>query len=213
MDWIRRNFDLKVIALVAAVVLWFIFNRLSASQASTKTLEVPLAVHGVASGLVANVGIQQVAVEIAGTRSALEDVAPGDFVAYVDCSGKGAGTFGLPVTVVAAQNQRPVSVTPATAIVVLEVYAYRRVPVIADPSGAAAAVGEIDPATVVVAGGQSEVSRVFAAEASIPAAAVTKPVSVTVKPIPVDTRLTAVQGVTLAPASVRIAIAPRKFNG
>jgi YbbR domain-containing protein len=195
------------------VVLWLIFNRLSASQASTKTLDVPLAVHGLASGLVANVSTQEVTVEISGARAALEDVNPQDFVAYVDCSGKGAGTFGVPVTVVSAQNQRPISVTPATAIVVLEVYAYRRVPVIADPSGAAAAVGEIDPATVVVAGGQSEVSRVFAAEATIPAAAVTKPVSVTVKPVPVDTSLSAVAGVTLAPASVRIAIAPRKVNG
>ena len=96
MDWIRRNFDLKIIALVAAVVLWFIFNHLSASQASTKTLEVPLAVHGVGSGLVANVVTQQVAVEIAGARAALEDVGRGNFVAYVDCSGKRAGTYGLP---------------------------------------------------------------------------------------------------------------------
>ncbi len=69
------------------------FNHLSASQTLTKTLEVPLAVHGVRSGLVANVRTQQVTVEIAGARAALEDLVPEDFVAYVDCSGKHAGTF------------------------------------------------------------------------------------------------------------------------
>lgn len=211
MDWIRRNFDLKAIALVAAVVLWFIFNRLSASQTSTKTLEVPLAVHGVASGLVANVPTQQVSVEIAGVRSALEDVAPSDFVAYVDCSGKRAGTYGLPVTVI-GQSQHAVSVTPATAIVVLEVYAYRRVPVIADPGDGSAFVGLIDPNTVVVAGGQSEVTRVFAAQAIVPTASVTKPVSVSIKPIPVDIKLATVGGVTVAPASVRISVTPRKIK-
>ena len=211
MDWIRRNFDLKVIALVAAVVLWFIFNHLSASQTSTKTLEIPLAVHGVAGGLVANTATAQVAIEIAGARAALEDLAPTDFVAYIDCGGKRAGTFDLPVSVVGPQGQRPASVTPPSAIVVLDAYAYRRVPVIAD-AGSSAAVGEIDPSTLIVAGGQSEVSRVFAVQASIVAASVTKPVTVTVKPVPVDIRLVAVGGVTLAPSSVRIAIAPRKVR-
>ena len=53
----------------------------------------------------------------------------------------------------------------------------------------------------------------FAAQASIPAANLTKPVSVSLKPVPVDVRLVPVQGVTLAPASVRVAIAPRKVKG
>lgn len=213
MDWIRRNFGLKVIAVVAAIVLWFTFNYLSAAQTFTKTLEVPLALHGISSGLVATTATHEVTVELAGARSALENLVPENFVAYVDCSGKHAGTYGLSVSVVGSDTDKPVSVTPATAVVVLDAYAYRRVPVIADDSSGAIVTAEIDPKTLVVAGGQTAVSRVFAAQVSIATAAVTKPVIVTVKAVPVDVRLVAVGGVTLAPASVRVAISPRRLRG
>lgn len=210
MDWIRRNFGLKVVAVVAAIVLWFTFNYLSASQTFTKTLEVPLALHGVSGGLVASTGTQEVTVELAGARSALETLVPEDFVAYLDCSGKHAGTFALSVSVVGPETDKPLSVTPATAVVVLDQYAYRRVPVIADDSNGSTVAAQIDPKTLVVAGGQAAVSRVFAAQVSIATASVSKPITVTVKPVPVDVHLVAVNGVTVAPASVRVAIAPGK---
>lgn len=211
MDWIRQNFGLKVVAVVAAVVLWFTFNYLSASQTFTKTLEVPLALHGVSSGLVASTDTNEVTVELAGARSALETLVPEDFVAYLDCSGKRTGTFGLSVIVVGPETDKPVSVSPATAVVVLDAYAYRRVPVIADDSLGSIVTAQIDPNTLVVAGGQAAVSRVMAAQVSIAAASVTKPVTVTLKPVPVDDHLMAVVGVTVAPTSVRVAISPRKI--
>jgi YbbR domain-containing protein len=209
MDWIKRNFGLRVIALVAAVVLWFTFNYQSSSQTFTKTLEVPLALHGVSGGLVATTATHEVTIELAGSRSALQDIAPEDFVAYVDCSDERAGTFALPVAVVGPQTDKPLSVTPQTAVVVLDNYEFRRVPVVADTSGTTL-IMQVDPKTVVAAGGQSDVARVFAAEVSIAAASVPKAVTVVVKALPVDVHLAAVSGVTLAPASVRVAIAPGK---
>jgi YbbR domain-containing protein len=212
MDWIRRNFGLRLIALLAAVVLWFTFNYQSASQTFTKTLEVPLALHGVSSGLVATTDTKEVSIELAGARTAVEDLEPEDFDAYVDCSGKRAGTFALNVAVVGPETGKPLAVTPATAVVVLDEYEYRRVPVVVD-TGSSAVVTSIDPSTLMVIGGQTDVSRVFAAQVSIAAASVTKPVSVVMKAMPVDVHLSSVPGVTLAPASVRVAIAPRVVRG
>jgi YbbR domain-containing protein len=212
MDWIKRNFGLRLIALAAAVVLWFTFNYESGSQAYTKTLDVPLALHGVGSGLVAATLTQNVTVELTGTRAALDALVPDDFIAYVDCGGKRAGTVDLNVSVVGPQTDKPLSVSPATAIVVLERYEYRRVPVIPDASESTATVVRVDPMTVVVAGGQTAVSRVFAAEVSVATAGVTKPVTVTLKAAPVDMRLNAVGDVAVAPANVKVTLAPRKAD-
>ena len=210
MDWIRRNFGLKVAAVVIALVLWFTFNYLSVPQPSTKTVEVPLALHGVASTLVASTNTREVAVELAGARSTLASLAADDFVAYVDCSGKRTGTLGLAVSVVGPEEGKILSVTPATAVVVLDQYAYRRVPVITDAGTDSNITADVDPKSLVVAGAQSAVARVFAVQVSINEASVTKPVTVTARPVPVDVHLAVVNGVTTAPADVRVAIAPRK---
>ncbi len=210
MDWIRRNFDLKVAAVVIAVVLWFTFNYLTASQAYSKTLEIPLSLHNVAAGLVATSGIQSVTVELTGPRSALEQLGPGDFSAFVDCAAKSPGTLMLPVSVVGPQSDKVRSVTPSAAIVVLDQFGYRRVPVVSSESAQNGIATDIEPRSVIVAGAQTALSRVFAARVSIEDATATRPVTVTLKPMPVDAHLDPVAGLTVAPASVRVAIVPRK---
>jgi YbbR domain-containing protein len=207
MAWIKRNFGLRVIALITAVVLWFTFNYQSSSQAFTKTLEVPLALHGVSGGLVASTATQEVAIELQGTRPQLADISPENFVAYVDCSGKRAGTYALGVSVVGPQTDKPLSVTPSTAVVVLENYEFRRVPVVADVAGPTV-VTAVQPRTIVVTGGESDVARVFAAQASVAAASAAKPATIVVKVLPVDVHLAVVSGVSMDPPTVRVTIAP-----
>lgn len=212
MDWIRRNFGLKVAAVVIAVGLWFTFNYLTATQAYTKTLEIPLALHGVAAGLVAASNVREVTVELAGPRSQLERLGPGDFQAFVDCGGKREGTAALNVAVVGSDSEKIRSVSPAAVVVALDQYAYRRVPVVASGSAQNSSAADIDPKSVIVAGGQTMVSRVMAAQVNIDAASASKPVTVTLKPVPVDGNLAMVAGLTVAPASVRVAIVPRKVH-
>jgi YbbR domain-containing protein len=213
MDWIKRNFGLKVTAVVIAIGLWFMFSYLAGSQSYNKTLLVPLALHGVDAGLVASSNIEEVSVELTGPRAALEQLVPADFVAYVDCAGKTAGTLALSVSVTGPGSDKVRSVSPPDVVVVLEQYGFRHVPVISDASGQAAIAVDVDPKSVVVAGSQTTVSRVIAVQVSVNGVDTSRPNTVVLRAAPVDAHLAVVNGVTVSPASVRVSIVPRNVGG
>jgi len=210
---IRRNFGLKVASVVIAIGLWFTFNYLTESQAYSTTLELPLALHGVSAGLVAESNVQTVTVELAGPRSVLEKLVPEDFAAYVDCSGKDAGTQSLGISVDGPENDKIRSVSPATAVVVLDRFGYRTVPVVSSDADLGAVAMDIEPKTVVITGGETALAHVVAARVSIEGASASKPVTVTVKPVAVDADFAIVAGVAVAPPTVRVAIVPRREHG
>jgi YbbR domain-containing protein len=212
MDWIRRNFSLKLTAFITAVVLWFTFNYLSAGPAYNKTLDVPLSLHNVGAGLVAGSNVHKVTIEVTGPRSQLERLPPEAFNAYVDCAGKREGTAALNVAVAGPDAAKIGTVTPSTAVVVLDRYAYRRVPVIATPPDLTSTATEVDPKTVIVAGGQTTLSKVVGARVIVEQATGAQRVVVTLKPVPVDASRTPLAGLTVAPATVRVVIINRKAH-
>ncbi len=213
MDLIRRNFGLKVAALVIALGLWFTFNYLTASQAYSTTLQVPLALHGVGAGLVASSNVHAVTVELTGPRSVLEKLVPGDFAAFVDAGGKDAGTLSLNISVAGPESDKIRSVSPPAAIIVLDRFGYRRVPVISSDAGQSVVATDIEPKSVIVAGAETTLARVMAARISIEGATTSKPVTVAIKPVAVDVDFAPVPGVSVEPPTVRVAIVPRKAHG
>lgn len=210
MDLIRRNLGLKLTALAIAVGLWFAFNYLTATETYSTTLQVPLALRGVSAGLVAQSDVHDVTVELAGPRALLEKLAPSDFAAYVDASGKEAGTLSLNVAVAGPESDKIRSVSPSAAIVVLDRFSYRTVPVIASDSTQSAIASAINPPSVTVAGAESVLARVVAARAGIETASASKPLTIVVKPVAVDVDFAPVLGVTVAPPTVRVSLVPRK---
>ena len=210
MDLIRRNFGLKAGALLIAVGLWFTFNYLTASQSYSTTLQVPLVVRGVSPNLVATTAVKDVSVELSGPRSAVEKLVPDDFAAYVDCSGKDPGVQSLSVAVQGPEGDKITSISPASAIVALDRFGYRRVPVISSDSAQSAMATSVEPTSVVISGPEAVLARVMGARVNIEGASTTTPVTITVKPVAVDAAFGAVAGVTIAPPTVRVAIAPRK---
>lgn len=209
MGLIRRNFGLKVAALLIAVGLWLTFNYLTAPQAYSTTLQLPLALRGVNAGLVAQSDVQNVTVELAGRRSVLEKLAPSDFAAYVDASGKDSGTFSFAVSVAGPESDKIRSVSPQAAIVVLDRFGYRTVPVIASDSIQGAIATSIDPRSVTVAGAESVLARVVAARVGVETATATRPLTVVMRPVAVDAGFSPVAGVTVAPPTVRVSLVPR----
>lgn len=213
MDLIRRNFGLKVLSVVIAIGLWFTFNYLTASQTYSTTLQIPIVLRGVAPGLVGSTNTQAVTIQLAGPRSVVEKLAPSDFAAYLDCTGKEAGTLSLSVAVAGPESDKIRSVSPSAAIVVLDRYGYRTVPVISADNGNSAIATSIEPKTVIVAGAETALAKVMAVKASIEDTTATKPVTVTVRPVPVDVNFVPVAGVSVAPPTVRVAITPHKAPG
>lgn len=197
MDLIRRNFGLKVTAFAIAIALWFTFNYLTTTQdVYTKTLEVPVVIRGVASGLVAATTVDKTSVELGGSRSDLAAVTPADLVAYVDCGGRGAGAYDLTVAVAGPSADTIKAVEPSEAIVTVDRYAYRIVPVVArDETGAQLNNAVLAPRTIEVAGAQSAVAHVVAAEIEVPEPhALPVGFAAEMKPTPIDDRLAPVSG-------------------
>lgn len=209
MDLIRRNFALKVAAVLTAGILWFTFNYLSAAPTYNKTLELPLSVHGVAAGLVGSVGVHVVTVELTGSRPQLEGLTPESFTAFVDCGGKPAGTVALNVSVVGPGSDRIHAVAPSQVIVILDRFAYRRVPVIPS-AGSVGSVADTDPKAVIVTGGATRVSQVFAVQVNVDAESMARRMVVVLKGVPVDAHFAPISGLTVAPANVRVTVVPRK---
>ncbi len=170
IDSVRRNFGLKVTAIVIAVGLWFTFNYFGGNhEGYSKTVELPVSVHGVASGLVATPAAQRVTVELSGARPDLESITQDDLTAFVDCAGRRPGVFSLTVNIVGRDADKIVTVSPAQTVVVVDRYAYRTVPVVArGADGGTLSNASITPSTITVAGGESAISQVVAAEVTVP---------------------------------------------
>src|SRR5579863_5866305 len=199
IDSVRRNFGLKVTAVVVAVVLWFTFNLVGTSHnVFSKTLELPVAVHGIASGFVAMPQVDHVTVELEGPRPDVESETAAELAAYVDCAGRGTGVVTLPVSVAGRDADRIMTVTPDQTVVVIDRYAYRTVPVaIRGADGGALADAMAAPAQVQVAGAASAVARVIGAEALLPETrALPAGFVAELKATPVDARLQPVDGAT-----------------
>jgi YbbR domain-containing protein len=200
IDSVRRNFGLKATAVVVSIVLWFTFNFFSTTHdAYSKTLEIPLVVHGTASGLVASTQIQHVTVELAGPRPDVDSVTPADLASFVDCAGKLPGVYALAVNVIGRDADKIKTIMPDQAVVIVDRYAYRTVPVIArDAQGGTLTNAAVAPATIQVTGGQSAVSRVVAAAVSVPEpGSLPAGFAAEMKPDPVDANMAHVAGVNV----------------
>lgn len=200
IDSVRRNFGLKVTAVVVSVALWFTLNYFGGSQdVFTKTLELPLAVRGVATGLIATPQSTEVRVDLAGPRPDVEDVTPSDLAAYVDCSGRQSGVYSLQVNVVGRDADKIRMVSPDQAVVSVDRYAFRTVPVLARGAGGSLlANAVVTPSTIEVAGGASLVARVVAVEVVVPEpGALPAGFAAVMKPDAIDGAMGVVRGVSV----------------
>jgi len=210
IDSVRRNFGLKAGAVAIAVVLWFTFNYSSVAHLGyTKTVDVPLAMRGVGADLVTESDARLATIELSGPRADVDAVNAGNLSAFVDCSGKVPGVYSLAVNVIGQGADIVKKVTPAQAIVTVDRYAYRTVPVLArDSVGGPLTNAQIEPPLIQVAGGASVVAAVYAAEISVPEPhALPAGFSAEMTPVAVDKRLSPVTDVT-AIGVVRITAMP-----
>jgi YbbR domain-containing protein len=200
IDSVRRNFGLKVTAVVVSVALWFTLNYFGGSQdVFTKTLELPLAVHGLSAGLVATPQIDTVSVDLAGPRPDVEGATASDLAAYVDCSGRQSGVYSLAVNVVGRDADKIKVVTPDQAVVLVDRYAFRSVPVLARGAGGSLLANAVlSPATIEIAGGASLVAKVVAVEVVVPEpGSLPAGFSAVMKPDAIDGAMQRVHGISV----------------
>ena len=116
MQIIRKNFGLKVLSLLLAIVGWAYFryatNPVLAARFEQQ-FTIPIAAANLTPGLSALLEVKQATVTVASKRGE-PDVHPDEIKAMVDLSGKDAGDYVVPVELnapdVVIQNLSPATV-------------------------------------------------------------------------------------------------------
>ncbi len=133
---IRHNWSYKLLALAVSLTLWFYVNSIRNPQ-SVKTFTVPVEVHNVSKGYVAESRTPEATVSVTGLKSVVDSIRREDVIAWVDMSGvktdKNAAQRiqGVNTRILGVSSDEGVTHTasPDTAMVTIEAVTRKRLPI------------------------------------------------------------------------------------
>ena len=162
---LNGNFAAKVLAVVAACLLWlFVMNEQNPQAEMTYT--IPLEQRNVAGNLLVFNAPESVRVRVRGPRTLLSNVLGKDLKAYVDLTGLGEGRYAVKVKTQAPLPMEVVEVEPEQIMLRTDTNLERTFPVelqfIGDPT-AEVTVGKtlIVPNQIKISGPSSNVATVM----------------------------------------------------
>lgn len=211
MPIIRKNFGLKVLAVVLAVIGWAYFrfatNPIVAAARFDQQVAVPITVVNLPNGYVAHFAEREAVVTIATNRGEAP-VKPDEFKAVLDLSGRSAGVYNVPITL-AAPNVVVQSLSPASvalSVEKIEQRAFQVVPHYTGNDAATVVVGNVRllPGAVTVQGPSSVLAQVTAVHVNLEMPAAPKSLDVMVRPVAVNATGVEVAGLEVAPDLVRV---------
>jgi YbbR domain-containing protein len=118
---IRKNFGLKVISLALAIVGWAYFRYSSNPVLAARfdqQYSIPIATSNLPEGYSAHFSEREAVITVVSHRGE-PAVNPADIKAQLDLSGKGPGTYAVPVELM-APNVVVQSLSPASVSVTIE---------------------------------------------------------------------------------------------
>ena len=221
-SWLLANLPLMVMALILAVLAWFV-----AVEQSNPTVErrfaqpIPIAISGLAEDLVV-VGTfdERVQVTVRTTQSVWESLRVEDFDAAADVSGLARGVHEVPVDVnLDKEPSRIVERNPQVVVIELDSRASPSVPVRIETEGRPA-IGYVprpkvvEPTEVTAVGPTGYVTRVVGAFATVSIQGAEEDVEETLRVRPQDANGDSVPYVSLMPETVdvRVPIEPSGYH-
>lgn len=121
MQIIRKNFGLKVTALALAIIGWAYF-RYSSNPVLAARFEqqfsIPIATSNLLDGYTAHFSEREAVITVASHRGD-PTVNPAEIKAQLDLSGRGPGTYAVPVELI-APNVVVQSLSPASVSVTID---------------------------------------------------------------------------------------------
>lgn len=121
MQIIRKNFGLKVIALALAIIGWAYFrystNPVLAARFDQQ-FSIPIATSNLPEGYTAHFAAREAVITVV-THRGEPAVNPADIKAQLDLSGRGPGTYAVPVELI-APNVVVQSLSPASVSVTID---------------------------------------------------------------------------------------------
>jgi YbbR domain-containing protein len=210
LEIVRRNFSLKLLAVVLAILGWAYFRVAgNSSFGSTQAaqLSVPITAVNLPLGYVARYTEREAVVTVE-TKRGEPAIKPEDIKAVLDLSNKEPGVYTIPVTLVAPEVVVQ-SLSPASVTLTIERVEERSFPITAhyvgaQSSGIVASNAVVLPSAALVRGPTSLLAQISAVQADIAMPSAPKAVDEMVRPIPVDSSGAELTGLSVAPNLVRV---------
>lgn len=98
MNKIDKNWQLKIICFLLAIVLWFVIIN-EQNPLSEGSYTVPITVENLNSQYITSNVPKTVYVRLSGPRNTIINVGPSDIKAYIDLSDVQEGTVDVPIHV------------------------------------------------------------------------------------------------------------------
>jgi YbbR domain-containing protein len=212
MELIQRNFGLKVLALVLAIVGWAYFrfaaNPILGSAPFDQQLSIPITAANLPLGYVAHFIDREAVVTVAGKRGD-PAIKPEQIKAVLDLANKGAGIYNVPVQLV-APDLVVQSLSPASVTLTIERVEQRIFPVAVHFVNAPASVvlnaALVRPSSATVSGATSALTQVAAVHVDVVLPSSPKTIDEMVRPFAVDAAGAEVNGLTVSPDLVRVRV-------
>ncbi len=211
MELLRKNFELKALAVALAIVGWAYFrlagNPLLTSGPFEQQLSIPILAVNLPLGYVARFTDHEAIVTVETKRGA-PPVKPEEIKAALDLSGKGAGIYNVPVQLV-APDIAVQSLSPASVTLSIERFEVRSFPIsvhyMGSPSnGIVVNAPQLRPTVATVRAPTSLLAQVAAVRVDVPLPAEPKALDEMVRPVPVDAAGAEVTGLQVTPDLVHV---------
>ncbi len=209
MQIIRRNFTLKVLALVLAVTGWAYFrfaNNPALAAHFDQQLSVPIEAVNVPLGEVAHFDQKEALVTV-DAKAGESPVKPDQIKVVIDLAGYTAGATNAGVRVI-APDVTVQSLSPASIPVTIEDIVQREVPIAIHylDQRPSVVVGKIvtDPSNVTLRGGSNEIAQVTGVRIDVPIPQQTGPTDAMMRASAIDADGREVSGVEVSPNLVRV---------
>jgi YbbR domain-containing protein len=211
MQFIEKNFALKLLALGLAIVGWAYFrfanNPISGTAQADQQLSIPITAVNLPLGYVARFADHQAVVTIA-TQGGQPAVNPEEIKAVLDLSNKGTGIYNVPVQLV-APDVVVQSLSPASITLTVEPVEQRSFPVTVHYVGArtgsiVVAGARVDPQIAIVRAPASVLGQVSAVQADVALPSAPGVVDEMVRAAAVNSSGAEVSGLSVAPNLVRV---------
>lgn len=213
MELLRKNFDLKVLAVALAIVGWaylrFAGNPIVGNAPVEQQLSIPILAVNLPLGYVAHFTDREAVVTVVSKRGA-PPVKPDEIKAALDLSGKGAGIYNVPVQLV-APDLAVQSLSPASVTLTIERYELRSLPIqvhyMGTPSaGVVVNAPQLRPNVATARAPTSLLAQVAAVRVDVMLPVEPKEVDEMVRPVPVDAAGAEVAGIDVTPDLVHVKI-------
>ena len=207
-----------VLAFVIASLLWFYVLNLENPASSANYNRIPITPHGLTGNLSLANELGNVTITVGAPADVLARLSAGEFAATVDLTGRGAGTYRLPVDIALPVGVTSAIAQPAVVAVQIDEVAERTLTVQVRPLGRPGLGYQIEtqqvrPTQVVVRGRKDAVAQIDALVVEVDVEGKQGTQAGDVRPKVIDFAGREITGVDFNPQYVNVTIAIQQLLG